>query len=180
MNYNDLTREGLENLIRERTDRLNQYYKHKGEYTTFAEEDVKQRLINIAGKGRGNTIGYGLRGKSKKGLIYQARELEYASRLFEEGDDFLEEKYEKMFSTFKSEHPDLTQDEWKDIVTAFGSVGKEIVQQFDSNQVADLYANSGKKVNLAQLMIDIVKDKKGTGATIREMTDELEVRLFEL
>lgn len=178
MNYSNLTVKEIQNIIRERTANINAYFSDKDELT-FAESEVKNKLINIAGKGKGDKIGLHFNTKTKKGLEYQARELEYALRLTEEGDNFIAEKYSKMFLDFKKDHPDMSEEDWKDIVTAFGTVGKDIVQQFDSNQIADLYVNSDKKVNLAQLMLDIVKDKKGTGASIRDMTDELELRLID-
>lgn len=186
MNYNKMTVKQLKSMIREKTKEIN--------ITLATNPDlqdkfsVKQAISNLQQLGatgrKGNIIGLGFsnKGRNKASLVRQLKELDYTNPLFEneDGVNYLEEKYQRAYNEFLREHPDVTEEEYRDVVTAFGSVGEDIVKQFDSNQIADIAVAHGKTINIADIMLEVVRENKGKGADVRTNTDAFMRKLLEL
>lgn len=182
MAYKDMTKKALKDIIRAKTADLNKAIA-ENDVDSFAMKQAINKLQSLGAKGRkGNVVGLGLsRNRSKESLIRQIRELDYVTPLVtNEGVSFLDEKYKSSYRTFLKDHPNVTEEEWRELVTTFGSVGEDIVSKFDSNQIADIVKDSGKRVDISQIMIDIIRDGKTKGSTVRSNTDEFMRRLNEL
>lgn len=115
-----------------------------------------RNLQAITGKGRQGewSIGTGS-GKTKQGLIRQIREMEYFNNIdinSDFGKTALEEKYKKSFKEFSKHIEGVTQEQYREITEAFGALGSELVEKFESDTVAAAYVESGKTFDLYGLM----------------------------
>ena len=184
--YKDMTIKELKAQIRYKTNQVNIALYDKPElHDKFAVQQTVKKLQAIGAKGRnGNIVGLGFtKGRDKESYIRQLRELEYAEPLISdyEGVAFMEEKFTKAMNTFLSKkgNQGKTEEDWRDMVETFGTLGKEIVDQFGSNQVAELFKSSTRNVDMVQLMLDTLDEAEGKGWNKRELKSKLKKKISE-
>ena len=184
--YKDMTIKELKAQIRYKTNQVNIALYDKPElHDKFAVQQTVKKLQAIGAKGRnGNIVGLGFtKGRDKESYIRQLRELEYAEPLISdyEGVAFMEEKFTKAMNTFLSKkgNQGKTEEDWRDMVETFGTLGKEIVDQFGSNQVAELFKSSTRNVDMVQLMLDTLDEAEGKGWNKRELKSRLKKKISE-
>jgi len=184
--YKDMTIKELKAQIRYKTNQVNIALYDKPElHDKFAVQQTVKKLQATGAKGRnGNIVGLGFsKGRDKESYIRQLRELEYAEPLISdyEGVAFMEEKFTKAMNTFLSKkgNKGKTEEDWRDMVETFGTLGKEIVDQFGSNQVAELFSSSTRNVDMVQLMLDTLDEAQGKGWNKRELKSRLKKKISE-
>lgn len=184
--YKDMTIKELKAQIRYKTNQVNIALYDKPElHDKFAVQQTVKKLQATGAKGRnGNVVGLGFtKDRDKESYIRQLRELEYAEPLISdyEGVAFMEEKYTKAMNTFLSKkgNQGKTEEDWRDMVETFGTLGKEIVDQFGSNQVAELFKSSTRNVDMVQLMLDTLDEAEGKGWNKRELKSRLKKKISE-
>lgn len=184
--YKDMTIKELKAQIRYKTNQVNIALYDKPElHDKFAVQQTVKKLQATGAKGRnGNVVGLGFtKGRDKESYIRQLRELEYAEPLISdyEGVAFMEEKFTKAMNTFLSKkgNQGKTEEDWRDMVETFGTLGKEIVDQFGSNQVAELFKSSTRNVDMVQLMLDTLDEAEGKGWNKRELKSRLKKKISE-
>lgn len=176
----------LKAQIRYKTNQVNIALYDKPElHDKFAVQQTIKKLQATGAKGRnGNIVGLGFtKDRDKESYIRQLRELEYAEPLISdyEGVAFMEEKFTKAMNTFLSKkgNKGKTEEDWRDMVETFGTLGKEIVDQFGSNQVAELFKSSTRNVDMVQLMLDTLDEAEGKGWNKRELKSRLKKKISE-
>ena len=176
----------LKAQIRYKTNQVNIALYDKPElHDKFAVQQTIKKLQGTGAKGRnGNIVGLGFtKGRDKESYIRQLRELEYAEPLISdyEGVAFMEEKFTNAMNTFLSKkgNKGKTEEDWRDMVETFGTLGKEIVDQFGSNQVAELFKSSTRNVDMVQLMLDTLDEAEGKGCNKRELKSRLKKKIRE-
>lgn len=184
--YKDMTIKELKAQIRYKTNQVNIALYDKPElHDKFAVQQTVKKLQATGAKGRnGNVVGLGFtKDRDKKSYIRQLRELEYAEPFISdyEGVAFMEEKFTKAMNTFLSKkgNQGKTEEDWRDMVETFGTLGKEIVDQFGSNQVAELFKSSTRNVDMVQLMLDTLDEAEGKGWNKRELKSRLKKKISE-
>ena len=184
--YKDMTIKELKAQIRYKTNQVNIALYDKPElHDKFAVQQTIKKLQATGAKGRnGNVVGLGFtKDRDKESYIRQLRELEYAEPLVSdyEGVAFMEEKFTKAMNTFLSKkgNKGKTEEDWRDMVETFGTLGKEIVDQFGSNQVAELFKSSTRNVDMVQLMLDTLDEAQGKGWNKRELKSRLKKKISE-
>lgn len=184
--YKDMTIKELKAQIRYKTNQVNIALYDKPElHDKFAVQQTVKKLQATGAKGRnGNVVGLGFtKYRDKESYIRQLRELEYAEPLISdyEGVAFMEEKFTKAMNTFLSKkgNQGKTEEDWRDMVETFGTLGKEIVDQFGSNQVAELFKSSTRNVDMVQLMLDTLDEAEGKGWNKRELKSRLKKKISE-
>lgn len=148
------------------------------------------RLQNILGKSRKRNAFFGVRyeKRRKQELLFKARSLYqfakwdiYTPQAMRE----MEEKYEKAYKQFNILYSDygssLSREDYSELVTIFGVIGDEILTQFGSDTVANIYstASESKKHNIISYMLDIYYESKGMGWSTETMADKLAERIKE-
>ena len=182
--YKDMTLKELKAEIRYKTNQVNIALYDKPElHDNFAVQQTVKKLQGIGAKGRnGNVVGLGFKkGRDKESYIRQLRELEYAEPMITDNDGviFLEEKYQNAMKTFLSKkgNQNKTEEDWRDMVETFGTVGKEIVDQFGSNQIAELFKDKTRSVDMVQMMLDVIDESKGQAWTKRDLKSKLKQKI---
>lgn len=159
------------------------------EESKLLEREI-DRLQNILGKSTKKNwfFGVGYEKRRKKELLFKARSLYqftkwdmYTPQAMRE----LEDKYEKAYKQFNLLYAEygssLSREDYSELVTIFGVIGDEILTQFGSDTVANIYstASESKKHNLLSYMLDIYNESKGKGWTSEELADRLAEKLKE-
>lgn len=183
--YKDMTLKELKAEIRYKTNQVNIALYDKPElHDNFAVQQTVKKLQGVGAKGRnGNVVGLGFfkKGRDKESYIRQLRELEYAEPMITDNDGviFLEEKYQNAMKTFLSKkgNQNKTEEDWRDMVETFGTVGKEIVDQFGSNQIAELFKDKTRSVDMVQMMLDVIDESKGQAWTKRDLKSKLKQKI---
>ena len=182
--WKDLTIKELKAEIRYKTNQVNIDLYDKPELMdNFAVQQTVAKLQGVGAKGKnGNIVGYGFKkGRDKESYIRQLRELEYAEPLLSdyEGVQHLDERYQRARDTFlaKKGNKGKTEEDWRDMVETFGALGKEIVDQYGSNQIAELFKSKTRKVDMVQMMLDVLEENKGEGLSKRELKSKLKQKI---
>ena len=136
-------------------------------------------------------IGLGLKGKSKKELILQARELSSFLRWdieSEEGLRQLESREKTEWETFERNHPGWSYEDWRKFVEVSGALGSDIINKFGSETIAsdflkrirtnDVESTDGDKYIKA--MMDAIKESEGAGLSQTELVDLLRDKLGQI
>lgn len=172
-NYKQRTKESLKAEISYRVRKLNKEFKQFDESFTGINivKDAIEDANILAGKKNRNKLIQGLdRNRTKESLIRQARELKSIENMdiyTKYGQEKLAERYYKSYETFKEnfDFDELTEEEYRNMVEAFGAIGNDIVDRKSSNDFADAYRNASEKgkVKFVDLWKEAVKysDNKG-------------------
>ena len=136
-------------------------------------------------------IGLGLKGKSKKELILQARELSSFLRWdieSEEGLRQLEAREKTEWESFENNHPGWTYEDWRKFVEVSGALGSDIINKFGSETIAsdflkrirtnDVESTDGDKYIKA--MMDAIKESEGAGLSQTELVDLFRDKLGQI
>ena len=136
-------------------------------------------------------IGLGLKGKRKKELILQARELSSFLRWdieSEEGLRQLESREKTEWETFEKNHPGWSYEDWRKFVEVSGALGSDIINKFGSETIAsdflkrirtnDVELTDGDKYIKA--MMDSIKESEGAGLSQTELVDLLRDKLGQI
>ena len=182
--YKDMTLKELRAQIRYKVNQVNIDLYDKPELMdTFAVQQTIKKLQAVGAKGRyGNIVGLGFsKNRDKESYIRQLRELDYAEPLLSdyEGVAVMEEKYKKARDTFLSKkgNQGMSEEDWRDMVETFGAVGDEVLEQFGSNQLKDLFKSKTRSVDMVQLMLDVLEENKGAGLKKRELKSKLKQKI---
>ena len=141
-------------------------------------------------------IGLGLKGKRKKELILQARELSSFLRWdveSEEGLRQLEAREKTEWESFEKHHPDMgwTYEEWRKLVEVTGALGHDIVNKFGSETIASDFLKkiqpnedgTPSKIDgdkYLRAMLDAIEESEGEGMTQTELMDLLRGKLGQI
>lgn len=183
----EYTKRELSEMIHKKVDVLNrrmQQYFDDGNANSIVKNELN-RVIQYSGKGRGtgNFIGYGIRGKRKAEMIRQIRELDYFESwdiFTEEGQKMLEDRENQSYETFSRTHEGYTKDEWKNLVELFGSMDKGMLEQLGSDDVIQLNLENEtnkNQVNLLKVATDVYRDSNFKGSTPEDVMDEIRRRM---
>ena len=136
-------------------------------------------------------IGLGLKGKRKKELILQARELSSFLRWdieSEEGLRQLEAREKTEWESFEKNHPGWTYEDWRKFVEVSGALGSDIINKFGSETIAsdflkrirtnDVESTDGDRYIKA--MMDAIKESEGAGLSQTELVDLLRDKLGQI
>jgi hypothetical protein len=187
------TNKELQAIIREKTKEVNV---RLFEYRLAGKEykDVEQAIRNIKNisgveeSKEGFEIGTGsISRKSKAQLIRQARELNSFLQWdisTPEGRRQLEAREQKEWKTFQErpDHKDWTYDEWRDVVETMGALGKDIIDQFGSDNIIAEYEKRTDKgrISLLNTMRAVLKESKGKSWTPEDLMDALREHLDDV
>jgi hypothetical protein len=163
--------------IRYRTNQLNiELYDHPEYKDNYAVSQAITKLQGVGAKGRnGNTVGLGFKsGRSRESYVRQLRELDFAVPLVTdyEGRQYLEEKYNNSYNKFSTTHPEISKEDWRDMVETFGAVGKSLVDEFGSDNIVDLFTDKSRSIDMVGLMKKAKDNMKGKSASQQDMVDE--------
>lgn len=136
-------------------------------------------------------IGLGLKGKKKKELILQARELSSFLRWdieSPEGMRQLEVREKNEWEKFERNHPDWSYEDWRKFVEVSGALGTELLSKFGSETIASDFVKriekSRKDENYKmdgetylKMMLETIKESEGEGLTQTELVDLLRGKL---
>ena len=138
-------------------------------------------------------IGLGLKGKRKKELILQARELSSFLRWdieSEEGLRQLEAREKTEWESFEKHHPDMgwTYEEWRKLVEVTGALGHDIMSKFGSETIASDFLKRTRTNNAEstdgdkyiKAMMDAIKESDGAGLSQTELVDLLRDKLGQI
>ena len=136
-------------------------------------------------------IGLGLKGKRKKELILQARELSSFLRWdieSEEGLRQLEAREKNEWESFEKNHPGWAYEDWRKFVEVSGALGSDIINKFGSETIAsdflkrirnnDVESTDGDKY--IKTMMDAIKESEGAGLSQTELVDLLRDKLGQI
>ena len=137
-------------------------------------------------------IGLGLKGKSKKELILQARELSSFLRWdieSEEGLRQLESREKTEWETFERNHPGWSYEDWRKFVEVSGALGSDIINKFGSETIASDFlkrirtndaveSTDGDKYIKA--MMDAIKESDGAGLSQTQLVDLFRDKLGQI
>lgn len=149
---------------------------------------VKTELTLLRNKGIIGKSGRAIldfRGKTKQGLIQQARELEYFTQWKGTETQSVRDKtnYAK-YKSFKKNNPEFsnyTYQEWRDLVETFGTMDS-FIESFGYENLKQLHLESTNKnnnVNFVDIMKQTMKETKGSGASQKEIIDILRSKIFK-
>lgn len=193
--YSKMTINELKAQIRMKTNQVNADLLSREELKdSFSMNQVVKRLQHIGTKGgtasNGVEIplgtGLGKKGRTKSSYINQVRELDYAQKILESetGIAELEDKYKQSYDSFIASNPNklkgITEEEWKSLVNAWGSLGEKVVKDFDSTQIAKLYKQYGdNEIDIESMLRQVLKEHTGKQKTVAENTDRFETLIVE-
>lgn len=179
---NKMTVRELKTEIRSKThiinERLKQFYDDGNENLMINSQISKLREMGATGR-KGDYIGLGFEGKTKRELIRQYRELQYFEQwdiYSEQGQRALELRERNAWESFNQKTQGaFTYQEWRDLVEDFNAIGDTLLEQFGSENVQNAYrdAEAGERVNLLKYMLEINKDTNYKGATKNQKVDRL-------
>ena len=199
------TRNDYREAVSKYTERVNlrlYEYRQSGKKSRVVEEDIKRLQLFGAKPSptrRSETIGKGIRGKSKARLKRQYEELKrvYDKDYFTpEGRRKRKKKRKDSWKAFKENHPDWNKSKWQTFVDTFGNISDTIKSQFGyevtqtghnqqqkrgkkrrkiSNQdLIDAFEVAYEKnVDLLKIMEEVLKENKGKGLTQKKAVDKL-------
>ena len=172
-NYKKRTKESLKAEISYRVKKLNKEFKQFDDSFTGINivKDAIEDANILAGKKNRNKLIQGLdRNRTKESLIRQARELKSIENMdiyTKYGQEKLAERYYKSYETFKEnfDFDELTEEEYRNMVEAFGAIGNDIVDRKSSNDFADAYKNASEKgkIKFVDLWKEAVKYSNNKG-----------------
>ena len=139
-------------------------------------------------------IGLGLKGKRKKELILQARELSSFLRWdieSEEGLRQLEAREKTEWETFERNHPGWEYEDWRKFVEVSGALGSDIINKFGSETIASDFIkriqpnDDGTPSNIdgetyLRAMLDTIKESEGKGLSQTKLVDLLRDKLGQI
>ena len=139
-------------------------------------------------------IGLGLKGKRKKELILQARELSSFLRWdieSEEGLRQLEAREKTEWETFERNHPGWEYDDWRKFVEVSGALGADIINKFGSETISSDFLkriqpnDDGTPSNIdgetyLRAMLDTIKESEGKGLSQTKLVDLLRDKLGQI
>ncbi len=184
------TRE-LRAYIRKETQNMNyrllDYYENVEKPNPLVTQ-IKANLVKL-GTGKeikNGFIGLGLTYKTKAELIRQARALQQSLKIdiySTEGKRQYKEKEEKQFKAFINNRPALkgmSQDDYHDMVEAFGALGNHVLESFGYEELANLYhsAKTNQKIDFVSIIVDMQKETKGAGLDQTQLIDRLREKLL--
>lgn len=179
-------------------------YRQQGKAKKAFEQEI-ERLQMYGSKAsptrRAETIGLGFRGKSKIQLQRQLAEL----RRVEDRDVWspsgarkITAAKNKSWLSFKKNHEDWSKEKWQNFTDTFGHLSDTLKQQFGyevshgdrqrtrRGNIAGVSNESlimayekaySKKVDLIQLMQEVINENKGAGMTQQDAIDKLMLKL---
>lgn len=171
----------LKSEIRSKThiinERLKQFYNDGNENVMVNSQVNKLKEMGATGR-KGDYIGLGFAGKTKRELIRQYRELQYFEQwdiYSEQGQRSLELRERKAWEEFHRTNTEFTYQEWRDLVENFNAIGTELLEQFGSENIKEAFndAQAGEKVNLVKYVQEISKDPAYQGTTQVAKIDRL-------
>lgn len=183
----EMTVRELKKYIRKETKKANTRIRNIGKRKRGVSKAVAEELdylkrFGIIGK-RGKAK-LGFRGKRKKELQRQARELEYFNQWTgAEKETVAKDKDWKKYQTFKQRHPEFSNysfQDWRDIVNVFASMEDKLTE-FEYEDTKRLHIEATEKsanVNFLKAMEEASQEAKGKGFDTDDMTDLLRSSLF--
>lgn len=196
INPNKMTVKELKEFIRYQTGKANlsiSEYK-QNDFTNTMYDSGISKLQEVSGVNKKTgAIALKFTGKNKAELVRQARELKYFNKwdiYSTEGKATLDEKSRKAYETFKENYGDnWSEQEWRDLVEAFGSVGNAMHEFGYGDKDRKAGATGGEaliqavgdikdkaKVNLLTAMQQSVRESKGltNRERIKDITDRMQ------
>lgn len=136
------------------------------EKSVLYENEIKELKMYSGSEHKGYIL-KNTRGKKVDVLYRQYRELNYFldwDMTSPEGMAAAEERENQSYKEFisKAGRESYTKEEWRGLVEIFGAVGSEIVHDFGSEQIVELYKqNPTKRGNLVDAMSTVHEKNKG-------------------
>lgn len=162
--YKTRSKASLKAEIRESTKELNA--RLQGYDVSKGSNFVKSSLyrINLLAGSKQITYKKAVLGltarRDKESLIRQARELKAFNKwdiYTPEGKRALEERERKAYETFtEHEWSDISKQQWKDMVEAFGAIGADIITEVSSDDFVRAYSEASDKGKVR--FVDIYKE----------------------
>ena len=170
----DFNLDELKDYIRDGIDFINDYLEENKDLRKPQERFLKE-IKDKTTRGRfGKELGYGLR-MNKEDLLSKAEDIEKFIRL---SKDYDQERINTAFEQFKrSTSSEVSMEVYKKLVNIFASLGHDLLEKFDSDNIISLLQNNDKipSTKIVEAVKEALDDKSNT--TKQDLVEYVEEKL---